>query len=440
MKQEEWTKQLRDKLADHEESAPADLWAGIEARLQQEGAAESSVTETHQPSARLIPLWGKRIAVAAAFIGVLICNGYLMWEIGQNEKAQRGETNALEASAPSMKSEKPEHNASVNLQNSPNSSGFMADASANTVVTKKVRQHTSGAETDLLLSQNNTPETDAAPMESPKTADDVVKKEEKEPVSSEKHAQEPQRALPSQEEQLRQLDAKIAEATKKAKRGHVGFSLYAQGGKGNQMSANGVMMSPTMADNYNYSHYLPTRHFTRSGYEVIYLVDYEERQKHYQPVSFGLTANIPISSRMSLTTGLVYTRLRSEFVNIMGNIPLTKKQTLQYLGVPVNVQYKLWGHKGLSVYAAAGGQADYNVKAHMEQEGVDYPVSRDRWQFSVQASAGVEYDVIPQIGIYVEPGVKRYFDNGSNVSNFFKDKPTSFNLQVGIRVNLGTQK
>ena len=45
MKQEEWTKQLRDKLADHEESAPADLWAGIEARLQQEGAAESSVTD-----------------------------------------------------------------------------------------------------------------------------------------------------------------------------------------------------------------------------------------------------------------------------------------------------------------------------------------------------------------------------------------------------------
>ena len=42
MKQEDWTKQLRDKLADHKESAPSELWAGIEARLQQEGVAKSS--------------------------------------------------------------------------------------------------------------------------------------------------------------------------------------------------------------------------------------------------------------------------------------------------------------------------------------------------------------------------------------------------------------
>ena len=27
MKQEAWIKQLRDRLADHEEAAPADLWA-----------------------------------------------------------------------------------------------------------------------------------------------------------------------------------------------------------------------------------------------------------------------------------------------------------------------------------------------------------------------------------------------------------------------------
>ena len=72
----------------------------------------------------------------------------------------------------------------------------------------------------------------------------------------------------------------------------------------------------------------------------------------------------------------------------------------------------------------------------MEQQGVDYPAYRDRWQFSVHGAAGVEYDVIPQLGIYAEPGVKYYFNNGSNVSTFFKDKPTSFNLQLGLRLNL----
>ena len=425
MKQEDWTKQLRDKLADHKESAPADLWAGIEARLQQEGVAKSPEKEAKRP-ARLIPLWGKRIAVAAAFIGVITCNGYLMWELGREEMAKKGETSTLEASVAPMKSEDPK-----------------ADTPEKPSEGDAIIPSTQHLKQTPLLAQGITPETDETQAVLPEEPQEMQPSEAEKPIPSEKSAKEPQQTLPSEQEQLRLLDAKIAEATKKRQHGRIGFSLYAQGGSGSQMSANGVMMSPTMAANYNYHDQLLSRHFTRTtpnNREIIYLVDYEERQKHYQPISFGLTTNIPISSRLSLTTGLVYTRLRSDFVNIMGGTPLSKEQTLHYLGVPVSAQFKIWGYKGLSVYASAGGQADYNVKAHMEQEGVDYPASRDRWQFSVQAAGGVEYDVIPQLGLYVEPGVKYYFDNGSNVSNFFKDKPTNFNLQVGIRLNLGTQK
>ena len=425
MKQEDWTKQLRDKLADHKESAPADLWAGIEARLQQEGVAGSSEKEAKRP-ARLIPLWGKRIAVAAAFIGVITCNGYLMWELGRDEMAKRGETSALEASVAPVKSENPK-----------------ADTPEVTSEGDAIIPSTQHLKQTLVLAQEITPETEEPQAVLPEEPKEIQPSEAEKPIPSDKPIKEPQQTLPSEQEQLRLLDAKIAEATKKRQHGRIGFSLYAQGGSGSQMSANGVMMSPTMAANYNYHDQLLSRHFTRTtanSREIIYLVDYEERQKHYQPISFGLTTNIPISSRLSLTTGLVYTRLRSDFVNIMGGTPLSKEQTLHYLGVPVSAQFKVWGYKGLSVYASAGGQADYNVKAHMEQEGVDYPASRDRWQFSVQAAGGVEYDVIPQLGLYVEPGVKYYFDNGSNVSNFFKDKPTNFNLQVGIRLNLGTQK
>ena len=425
MKQEDWTKQLRDKLADHKESAPADLWAGIEARLQQEGVAGSSEKETKRP-ARLIPLWGKRIAVAAAFIGVITCNGYLMWELGRDEMAKKKTAQVLETTTAPMESEKPK-----------------ADTPETTSEGDAIMPSTQSYKQAPLMAQTSTPETDETQAVLPEEPKEIQPSEAEKPIPSEKSVKEPQQTLPSEQEQLRLLDAKIAEATKKRQHGRIGFSLYAQGGSGSQMSANGVMMSPTMAANYNYHDQLLSRHFTRTtanSREIIYLVDYEERQKHYQPVSFGLTTNIPISSRLSLTTGLVYTRLRSDFVNIMGGTPLSKEQTLHYLGVPVSAQFKVWGYKGLSVYASAGGQADYNVKAHMEQEGVDYPASRDRWQFSVQAAGGVEYDVIPQLGLYVEPGVKYYFDNGSNVSNFFKDKPTNFNLQVGIRVNLGTQK
>ena len=148
MKQEDWTQRLRDKLADHEESAPADLWAGIEARLQAEGVLKPSEPET--PKARFMSLWGKRIAVAAAFIGVLTCNGYLMWEIGQNEKAKKAE--ALEASVSSMKSDV----LAKNEEKSPISSESTDETPQNDMVTKNVPQRVMSAQPTKLLAQEVT--------------------------------------------------------------------------------------------------------------------------------------------------------------------------------------------------------------------------------------------------------------------------------------------
>ena len=34
------------------------------------------------------------------------------------------------------------------------------------------------------------------------------------------------------------------------------------------------------------------------------------------------------------------------------------------------------------------------------------------------------------------PGVKYYFDNGSNILNYFKDKPLNYNVQFGLRLNM----
>ena len=79
------------------------------------------------------------------------------------------------------------------------------------------------------------------------------------------------------------------------------------------------------------------------------------------------------------------------------------------------------------------------MKAKLTTDGVNSSISRDDLQFSVQGALGLQYDIIPVVGIYVEPGIKYYFKNGSDVRNFFKDKPTNFNLQIGVRLNLGNQ-
>ena len=387
---EDWVKQLRDKLADHQESAPADMWAQIEARLPQPGAV-------HQPAAkpRLVSVWAKYVAVAAVFVGMITCNGYLLWRTIEPEKQE--ETPMESRNYAFVETHEPasvRHGQRVESLLQPQS------------------QDASAEQQEVAMEPEQVP---AQKME------DKHETREEAPFEADKE----------QEELLRELDEQITRTNVRQTRGRVGFGLYAQNGFGNGASANGVLMSPQMAANYDFRHNLIGMAKTRDGGERIYLANYEERQKHYQPISIGLSVNVPISSVISLSSGLVYTRLRSDFTVVMSGNPMTTEQMLHYLGVPLNVQYRLWGYKGLKVYGVAGAEADYNVKARQELEGLTQEISRDRWQFSLKGGLGVEYYVIPQLGIYVEPGLKYYFDNGSRVQNFFKDKPTNFNLQDG---------
>ena len=72
----------------------------------------------------------------------------------------------------------------------------------------------------------------------------------------------------------------------------------------------------------------------------------------------------------------------------------------------------------------------------MTTEGDKVQINRDKLQWSAIASVGAQYDFSPYVGLYFEPGVKYYFDNGSDIVNVFKDKKTNFNVQFGLRFNI----
>ena len=399
MKQEDWTKQLRDKLADYEEPAPADLWADIEARLAQQPAKRQS--------ARTIPLWGKW-AVAASFIGLLGGSGYFMLTKGDDPSPVKGDPVEITKAKIPMKSQEKE----------------LAPQFKEVVLEKIATKNTSVIQEETLMTTE------------PSLAQEIpVIPEPPQPSIENETERQPETKLPEKRETekvIRELDQKIAEAKSRKQRSRTSFSLFASNDMGSFTNRNGVLMSSSELANYNY----PIPQASTRGGEVVYLYNYEERQKHYQPISFGLTVKIPISSKISLSSGLVYTRLRSDFTNIANGYPLEKQQTLYYLGIPLSAQYQLWSYKGLKVYASGGGQVDFCVKTKVVSNGTEITYSKDRAQFSVQGALGLQYDIIPQLGFYAEPGVKYYFNNGSKVRNFFKDKPTNFNLQLGLRLNL----
>ena len=399
MKEEEWIKRLSDHLADFEAPVPDDLWDKIEARLPKELVAE-------KPKARMVPLW-VRWTAAAALVGLLVGTTAVLWPKHEETPTAPMASATKDIDKMPIESEKTDE---------PEPVSPTAVRMAKPVFTEPVLAEADKAEAEKT-------ETDKMEVS--------TKVQSEQPSAESSSAEGKQTTEPSQQKVIRELDEKIADYKVHHKR-RVAVSLYASNGFGNLSNRNGVLMSDEMLAYYDYDSRLG-RTSTRSG-SPVYLANYEERQKYYQPISFGLTANFPVSSRLSLSSGVVYTRLRADFTNVADYLISQHQTTLHYIGIPLNMQYHVWQWHGLNVYATAGGQADFNVKARLEEDGVEHDMQKDRTQWSVGGALGVQYNIIPQLGLYVEPGIKYYFDNGSNIRNYFKYRPTNFNLQIGLRL------
>ena len=425
--EEDWAQRLRDHLAGYEAPVPDDLWEKIEARLPKEVV---SPTPPKKKEARIVPLWARWAAVAAVFVGGLM----ILWNENGHEAdqtaavlplsrgSQRGSEQAHDAAEKKMEREavfKAEFEAEFEAVQTTPPNGTPPNLGGESCAPKE--PISSGEKSAEEPKEPTSPE--GKPI-LPISSDDK-------PISSE---EKPNEAEKSPEDVIRELDQKIADYKERRSKS-ASVNLYASNGFGTQSYRNGVLMSQELLSNYDY-YTNPDSHGTRAGSSPVYLANHEERQKFYQPISFGLSVNIPISSGFSVSSGIVYTRLRSDFTSIANSLVYERQQTLHYVGIPLTVQYNVWQWRGLNVYATAGGQADFNVKACVTTEGTETKLEKDDLQWSVNAAVGVQYNFIPQLGIYVEPGIKHYFDNGSHIRNFFKHRPTNFNLQVGLRLNI----
>lgn len=166
------------------------------------------------------------------------------------------------------------------------------------------------------------------------------------------------------------------------------------------------------------------------------LADYSQTKHHYHPMSFGLSVGYNLTPRLTLTTGMVYTYASSDFTSSAAGDDIVETQRLHYIGVPLNLKYKVWGNNAIHTYATAGCQADFNVSAKMQTGDITTDADKDHTQWSVGGAVGVQYNIIPRMGIYAEPGVRYYIDNKSSVETIFKEKKLNFNLQLGVRVEL----
>ena len=475
MSNQDWTSKLQDQLAGYQESVSHDLWAGIEQSLAQKNiesvssnpqtiASESSEsTDLHvgseakknarvlhdsskvQKNARIV--YFKRWSAAAAAVALLGIGGSYVYL--HQEDVEKGNLQLASLSSPAVSADlqsaasqsAPSHAVSADLQSAASSVAVRQSAPSHVVssdLQSAASQSKMGntlveeSENEIsLLAENSDP---AEPVSEDKAT--VSSTDYKALTRSADHhaaAYASQSYHFEKNEEVSGWSMQLYAENLTPSLGGVnsdasgGYNDFSYGTMAEPMP--GVIPDPTAGGIYGEEYLL-------ASYKAIQRKQ-QGNAKHHAPVSVGLQVAFGIAPRLSLSTGLVYTRTSSDFYPYAPSSNYNVHQVLHYVGIPVGLNYEFWQSGGFHAYVMAGAEADYNVKNDTEEEGVKKEnAKRDRVQFSGKASLGAQYDITPKVGLYIEPGAKYYFDNGSHVENTFKDKKLNFNLQFGLRFNL----
>lgn len=399
MKHNDWTEQLRQRLNDAEVPAPENLWDSISQQLdaqsqqldaqgQQQDAEDAQVAQKPHRVA-LLP-W------AAAASVVLIAGVGMWWQL-------RGNTPDIAMLEPAP------HPITLT-----DNKAVVADASA-------ANSHISTTSTNAMLAYKDNA---LAPTASNKEEEVMALTMAEQEVQNEPIAEGAQRTTQTQAVHTAYHLPRTQHQTSNT-RWQVGVGTA--GNMNRYKSSGPIYVNSLSAVNTEYA---DNEMFRVSPYEQ----DTKDVTHHDMPISIGFTASYSVTPRIALASGLVYTLATSSFQH--GASMPKETQTLHYVGIPLNLSYTVWGNSWLRTYIMAGAQADMNVKATLKADGHKSNIDNDRAQFSVTGGAGVQLNVAQQLGVYVEPGVRYYFDNGSAVQTIFKEHPTNFSLQVGLRWNI----
>lgn len=452
----DWTDRLRDRMADYELPVGDELWANIEQSLAQDGVFANKNDHSNYGVARSVVM--RRFSIAASIAALLAGSAYVYFhpwnKVAENEVAaifDKGpktfidkRQTAVPKDSRAAISDNSQKSISANGQNAMSKDGLQTlsggGQTRNNILAQSNSVESVSSESALSLdldtqssarSVNEKSETVSSSRSSRKVNSLITS--EGDVMSSAQNGRRTVLAQSSMDEELGRKD--------KRHRGGLKLQLYGENGFIGKTSGGNspvLMSSMPSSDPVYYDKNIKIASFFDERYmAMIPTSDLYEETKHHQPISVGMQVGFHLLPKLKLSTGLVYTKVSSDFISGVSDTRTVSTQDLHYIGIPLNLSYSVWEYKGLHTYVTAGGEGAVNIKNHTETDGEVKESKRDKMQWSTNASVGIQYDFIPQLGVYVEPGMKYYFDNGSQIENIFKDKKLNFNIQFGLRFNIG---
>lgn len=436
-----WQKDIHDRLGSYEKDAPEGLWEGISRRMPK---LNDGVMLTHKPQ-RTAKFWMWRVAGVAAAASVALVIGYNF--LGNDTKDNINiATNTTKHPNILASNKKPLGNEPTDIcadQATHSADDLLAEQpTLANASTEQPALASASTETDVKeissKEENSSKEEDSKKEENGKENEQAEVKPEK---------REDSRVLPKS-----QNDALLAYNDLTERRGSAdvssrwSVSTGAMGGLGASgiTTAYGdylVLASPGAMDAKD----SPMLDMNTVNRDVEQKTEYD----HHLPIRIGLSVAYALTDRLSISSGLTYTRLASDIKDASRESKYIGEQRLHYVGIPVNVSYKVASSRWISLYGTAGVLAEKCVsgttdEGYVENNTMKYTNTQDisskPLQMSVNAGVGIQFDFIDNVGIYAEPGLSYNFDDGSALQTIYKEKPLNFNLNVGVRFKLGKWK
>lgn len=403
----QWNKDIRDQLKDFPKKAPEGLLDDIKAEMLRRGLSSAPVGQPRQTRSSVL----FRVASVAAIALLLFGISYLWQEQSILPTTLKQVDSYINSSNSSIvtETEVPESQPLV-----PNSSSLIAKATKKVSSDSDIPSHKE--ETILQVATNEEVQEKEEGKEDEQPKDNKQQKTEKEYVET---SSKPKWTY----------NASIR------KKSSISFGVYYSGII--------AQVDPTMKDyaadlssgpgcNLNDSTEVA---WSRGATTTYYLTG---KATHHLPVKLGVSFRYDLDERWNLQSGLTYSYLASD----ISKDSYDTKQKLHYIGIPLQLGYKLGESKRFRSYIAAGFQVEKLVSGkavtrhskNKEPQGTFIQnISDKRLLFSILASYGVEYALGKNFSLYAEPGIHYYFKNGNGLQTHYNEQPLDLNLTIGFR-------
>lgn len=418
----EWTDRLRDRLSEYEESVPEGLWEDIEstlsARMETVGVSEKRNTGT-----MLRRIIIAATAAAAAIVILLIPGkGDDITRVKPLETAKATDNGGMRADG------------TTHMENVTGTTARVhaAHGARETHVTGGVEYTEMSPESGVTECAEDIPETrhDGGEQQRPVNGDGA--KGGKAVNRTETNTQPHIYNVPERHERNAGRRVSLGLYTQNA-------SLLAM----NEPSQNAPFQDLPQANtpgNTNTNEIQDIQNSINAQHNTM-----TKTTKHDFPIRTGISLSYRLTDRIGIESGLTYTMLKSRISSGNEYIQEETRRQLHYIGIPLSVNCTVWQGKGIEAYVSGGGEIQKCVAGKDRTESTmnapEAPPSivrtkDSRLQLSVNTAAGIQYNISPAIGIYAEPGLSWYPDNGSTVETIYKEKKLGFSLKAGVRVKV----